>query len=87
MAEIERLLAGDFRTVSKDENRRLLDRTDMVREHFETRGVPVGHGFTQENVAENTAYYGFDAGPVNGEAGKALRADAAKRARMEGRGD
>lgn len=61
---VERLLAGDFRTVSKDEDRRLLDRVGMVREHFETRGVPVGHGFTQENVTQNTAYYGFDAGPV-----------------------
>jgi len=60
----ERLLAGDFRTVSKDENRRLLDRAGMVREHFDTRGVPVGHGFTQENVAQDTAYYGFDAGLV-----------------------
>lgn len=60
----ERLLAGDFRMVTKDENRRLLDRAGMVREHFETTGVPVGHGFTHENVAENTAYYGFDAGPV-----------------------
>lgn len=60
----ERLLAGDFRTVSRDEDRRLLNRAGMVQEHFQTSGVPVGHGFTHENVAENTAYYGFDAGPV-----------------------
>jgi metallophosphoesterase (TIGR03767 family) len=60
----EKLLAGEFRTVSRDEDRRLLDRAGMVREHFETTGQPVGHGFTHENMAENTAYYGFDAGSV-----------------------
>jgi metallophosphoesterase (TIGR03767 family) len=61
---IEHLLAGDFRTVTHDGDRRLLNRAGMVQEHFETTGTPVGHGFTHENVAENTAYYGFDAGPV-----------------------
>jgi metallophosphoesterase (TIGR03767 family) len=61
---VQSLLAGDFRTVTRDPDRRLLDRAGMVREHFETTGVPVGHGFTHENMAENTAYYGFDAGPV-----------------------
>jgi metallophosphoesterase (TIGR03767 family) len=60
----ESLLAGDFRTVSRDGDRRLLNRAGMVQEHFETTGVPVGHGFTHENLVENTAYYGFDAGPV-----------------------
>ena len=61
---IESLLAGDYRTVTRDGDRRLLDRAATVREHFETTGAPVGHGFTHENMAENTAYYGFDAGPV-----------------------
>jgi metallophosphoesterase (TIGR03767 family) len=61
---VEQLIAGDFRTVSADPDRRLLDRAGMVREHFKTTGVPDGHGFTQENVEENTAYYGFDAGAV-----------------------
>ncbi|MGH6657425.1 MAG: TIGR03767 family metallophosphoesterase [Actinocrinis sp.] len=59
----EALLAGDFRTVTQDPDRRPLDRAGMVREHFTTTGRPVGHGFTHENLAENTAYYGFDAGP------------------------
>lgn len=61
---VEKLMAGEFRTVTPDENRRPLNRADMVREHFETTGLPVGHGYTHENVAENTAYYAFDAGPV-----------------------
>lgn len=61
---VEQLIAGDFRTVSADPDRLPLDRAAMVREHLKTTGVPVGHGFTQENIAENTAYYGFDAGPV-----------------------
>jgi metallophosphoesterase (TIGR03767 family) len=61
---VEQLISGDFRTVSADPDRRLLDRAGMVREHFQTTGVPVGHGFTQENLTGNTAYYGFDAGAV-----------------------
>jgi metallophosphoesterase (TIGR03767 family) len=60
----EILLAGDFRTVTPDPGRRMLHRMDWVGEHFTTEGVPVGHGFTSENLTEQTAYYGFDAGPA-----------------------
>jgi hypothetical protein len=35
-----------------------------VREHFRTSGTPVGHGYDQRNVAEGTAYYGFDWGLI-----------------------
>jgi metallophosphoesterase (TIGR03767 family) len=61
---VESLLAGDFRIVSPDVGRRFLDRAAMVREHFETVGLPIGHGFTPRNLAEDTAYYAFDAGRV-----------------------
>nr|WP_157340418.1 TIGR03767 family metallophosphoesterase [Nocardioides sp. MAH-18] len=52
------------RTVSPDPDRRLLDRSAWVDEHFSTTGAPKGHGFTAENRAKNTAYYFFDQGDV-----------------------
>ncbi len=35
-----------------------------VREHFRTSGTPAGHGYSQRNVDEGTAYYAFDHGVV-----------------------
>jgi metallophosphoesterase (TIGR03767 family) len=61
---IARLTSGGFRTVTRDQDRRLVSRGEAVKEHFTTRGLPVGHGFTQDNLDRDTAYYGFDAGPV-----------------------
>jgi metallophosphoesterase (TIGR03767 family) len=61
---VESLLAGGFRTVTADPQRHLVDRAETVREHFTTSGVPSGHGYTESNLSENTAYYAFDAGPV-----------------------
>jgi metallophosphoesterase (TIGR03767 family) len=61
---VESLLSGEFRHITADPDRRPLDKAETVREHFTTTGLPVGHGYTQENLAENTAYYAFDAGPV-----------------------
>ena len=52
------------RQVTADPNRRLLARAELVEEHFTTSGVPVGHGFTQQNRTEGTAYYAVDRGPV-----------------------
>jgi metallophosphoesterase (TIGR03767 family) len=62
----EELLSGDFRTVTPDPDRRPLSRAEMVAEHFHTLGAPVGHGFTEANRAEGTAYYGFDAPTADG---------------------
>jgi metallophosphoesterase (TIGR03767 family) len=47
-------------TVTPDENRRLISRAETVEEHFTTRGLPLGHGFTEENRANGTGYYAFD---------------------------
>ena len=55
---------GANRTISADANRRLLDKSSWVDEHFTTTGLPVGHGFTAENRAKNTAFYYFDKGPA-----------------------
>ena len=52
------------RTVTPDPDRRLLERSEWVQEHFTTTGTPEGHGFTAENVAKKTAYYYFDQGKV-----------------------
>ena len=51
-----------IRQVTPDPKRRLLARADIVEEHFRTRGLPVGHGFTERNRADGTAYYAFTRG-------------------------
>jgi metallophosphoesterase (TIGR03767 family) len=50
------------RAVTPDPDRRLLQRAEVVEEHFTTTGSPVGHGFTETNRADGTAYYTFDRG-------------------------
>ena len=52
------------RTVTADPDRRLLSRAETVEEHFTTSGVPVGHGFTEENRSSGLGYYTFDQGPI-----------------------
>jgi len=60
------LSAGAKRLVTPDAGRWIVDRATTVAEHFATTGTPVGHGFTQQNVASGTAYYTFDVGRVRG---------------------
>ena len=55
-------LTPSVRLVSADARRRLLTRKEIVQEHFQTTGLPVGHGFTAENRTSGTAYYTFDKG-------------------------
>ena len=55
---------GGVRTVTPDPDRRLLNRAELVEEHFVTTGLPMGHGFTEENRANGTCYYTFDQGLV-----------------------
>jgi metallophosphoesterase (TIGR03767 family) len=72
------------RPVTPDPDRRLLSRAEIVEEHFTTLGTPRGHGFTEQNRADGTAYYTFDHGIVrvvvldtvnpNGEANGSLDA-------------
>jgi metallophosphoesterase (TIGR03767 family) len=49
--------------VTPDPNRRLLSRQEWIKEHFTTRGLPVGHGFSTRNADADTAYYTFDPNP------------------------
>ena len=61
---IDMLLTGPTRAVTADPQRRLLDREEIVREHFATAGTPVGHGFDERNLADGTAYWSLDVGSV-----------------------
>jgi metallophosphoesterase (TIGR03767 family) len=56
------LLSPLARLVTKDANRRVLSRAQIIAEHFNTTGGPVGHGYTEENRTKGTAYYFFDQG-------------------------
>jgi metallophosphoesterase (TIGR03767 family) len=61
LAELTR---GSKLAVTPDPGRAPVTRTAHVREHFRTSGRPRGHGYTQRNADEGTAYYGFDHGIV-----------------------
>ncbi|HEU5037052.1 MAG TPA: TIGR03767 family metallophosphoesterase [Nocardioides sp.] len=52
------------RTVTPDPDRRELSTAEIVEEHFTTTGLPVGHGYTEQNRNDGTAYYYFDKGLV-----------------------
>ena len=57
-------LSPSVRQVTPDPQRRILNRGELVEEHFTTTGTPVGHGFTEANRVAGTAYYTFDRGRV-----------------------
>ena len=50
------------RLVTPDLRRRQLSRGQVVDEHFNTSSQTVGHGYTQQNRAGDTAYYFLDKG-------------------------
>jgi metallophosphoesterase (TIGR03767 family) len=58
------LVVAPARTVTADPMRKVISRTESVKEHFTTGGLPLGHGFTAQNVTDGTAYYAFDAAPA-----------------------
>ena len=47
------------RIVPPDPRRRPLRKNEFIAEHFETTGVPAGHGFTPANVASGQGNYSF----------------------------
>jgi metallophosphoesterase (TIGR03767 family) len=59
------LTIGPAKAVTADANRREVSRAETVLEHFTTTGTPIGHGYTQQNVSDGTAYYAFDKGAVH----------------------
>jgi len=54
--------------VTADQNRRLLSKYEYIREHFDTAGTPVGHGFVDSvssaGWAQNLPYYSFPVGDL-----------------------
>jgi metallophosphoesterase (TIGR03767 family) len=58
------LARGAQLAVTPDPGRATVMRAEHVREHFRTAGLPAGHGYGERNLAEGTAYYGFDHGVV-----------------------
>lgn len=67
------IAALPVRPVSPDADRALVSRSQVVVEHFSTRGTPVGHGFTAANRANGTAYYVQDLPTVSGGSNRPLR--------------
>lgn len=57
-------VGSKVRTVTPDPDRRQLSTAEIVDEHFTTTGLPVGHGYTDQNRADGTAYYTFDKGLI-----------------------
>jgi len=50
--------------VTPDPDRVTVTRTEHVREHFHSTGTPRGHGYSEQNVSDGTAYYAFDHGQL-----------------------
>jgi metallophosphoesterase (TIGR03767 family) len=63
-AVLSLLIGGPSRLVTADPDRRPLTRAEVVQEHFVSTGRPRGHGYTQQNIADGTAYYTFDLGAI-----------------------
>ncbi len=58
-------LLGGFKSITADPERRLLQGQDFMAAHFEDNGAgpgPIGHGWTQQNLDDNTTYWSADIG-------------------------
>ena len=62
-AALAALAVAPGRQVTPDPARAVIDRRAAVEEHFTTGGLPLGHGYTQQNLADGTAHYVFDPHP------------------------
>jgi metallophosphoesterase (TIGR03767 family) len=56
----EAFMAGPSRAVPADPGRRPVTRGEFVAAHFRPGARPLGHGFTDENLRNGTAYYVHD---------------------------
>jgi metallophosphoesterase (TIGR03767 family) len=56
----EAYLAGPLRAVTADPGRRTITRREFVAAHFRAGARPAGHGFTERNRLDGTAYYVHD---------------------------
>ena len=63
-ASLELLVGSVYRDIDPDPGRAAVTRAEHVRMHRSRGGEPHGHGYTDTNAADGTAYYGFDQGPA-----------------------
>ena len=56
----EAFMAGPARPVDADPARRAISRREFVEAHFRPGSRPLGHGFSQQNRLDGTAYYVHD---------------------------
>jgi len=61
LAELTR---GAKLSVTPDPGRAPVARSDHIREHFRSTGRPAGHGYSERNLADGTAYYAFNHGQL-----------------------
>jgi metallophosphoesterase (TIGR03767 family) len=52
-----------WRIVPRDPGRALISKARYMQEHFRTRGRPVGHGYSTDNVARGEGNYSFAPAP------------------------
>lgn len=57
------LSRGPARPIPPRGDRRIVDRAEYVRAHLASPTAPSGHGFTEANATEGTAYYVHDPAP------------------------
>jgi len=60
----EAFMAGPHRLITPDPFRRPISRRDFVDAHLRTGSRPFGHGFTERNRLDGTAYYVHDTAAV-----------------------
>jgi metallophosphoesterase (TIGR03767 family) len=60
----EAFVGGHSHPITADPDRRAVSRTEFVAGHFSKLSRPHGHGFTEANRRDGTAYYVHDVGPV-----------------------
>jgi len=58
------LTTGTRLRVTPDPGRAMISRADHVREHFRSAGQPAGHGYSERNLADSSAFYAFDHGVI-----------------------
>jgi metallophosphoesterase (TIGR03767 family) len=56
----ERFLTGPIRTVTPDDGRTIISRSDFIAAHLRAAGLPAGHGYTERNLRDGTAYGAYD---------------------------
>jgi metallophosphoesterase (TIGR03767 family) len=56
----EAFMAGPYRPVTPDPFRRPISRRDFVDAHLRAGSRPFGHGYTERNRLDGTAYYVYD---------------------------